>query len=139
VASPFRQAVSGDDALAFAAAFYSPDHPYYKRPFQAQYTWGMPRRTTLDKGWAGMCFQNDPICLDWLNRVAKVAGSIVRIEFDLQANLWGQPGVTTKIAALITPPYKEPAIKPVDQNSGSIEDFSANRRHYSDNSMRHLR
>ncbi|PNA07031.1 hypothetical protein C1X93_30565, partial [Pseudomonas sp. GW456-11-11-14-LB1] len=33
-------AVSGDDSLAFATAFYSPDHPHYARPFEYQYDWG---------------------------------------------------------------------------------------------------
>jgi len=135
---PF-EAVSGDDALAFAAAFYSPDHPYYKRPFQFQYTWGLPRRTTLDNGWAAMCFYDDPACLDWLNQVAKLAGSVVRTEFELQASLWGQPGVTTKIVALIAPPLKEPAVKPADPKSGAIQDFSAKRNKYSDAGRKHLR
>ncbi len=104
--TPF-DAVSGDDALAFAAAFYSPDHPYYKRPFQFQYTWGLPRRTTLDKGWAAMCFADDPPCLTWMDKVAKMSGAVVRSEFTLQASLWGQPGVSATISALIAPPLKE--------------------------------
>jgi hypothetical protein len=49
-------AVSGDDALAFATAFYSEGHPVYARPFAYQYTWGSLRRTTLEKGWAALCF-----------------------------------------------------------------------------------
>uniref|UniRef100_UPI001BB46220 hypothetical protein n=1 Tax=Acinetobacter baumannii TaxID=470 RepID=UPI001BB46220 len=44
-------AISGDDALAFATAFYSPDHPRYARPFAYQYTWVfLPRQTTLKQG-----------------------------------------------------------------------------------------
>ncbi|MBN8982554.1 MAG: glycosyltransferase family 39 protein [Rhizobiales bacterium] len=136
--TPF-EAVSGDDALAFATAFYSPDHPHYKRPFQFQYTWGLPRRTTLDKGWAAMCFYDDPPCLDWLNQVAKLAGSVVRTEFELQASLWGQPGVSTKIVGLIAPPLKEPAVKPANPKSGSIQEFSAKRHNYSDIDKRQLR
>jgi hypothetical protein len=49
-------AVSGDDALAFATAFYSEGHPVYARPFAYQHTWGSPRKTTLEKGWAALCF-----------------------------------------------------------------------------------
>ena len=137
---PF-EAVSGDDALAFAAAFYSPDHPYYKRPFQFQYTWGLPRRTTLDKGWAAMCFADDPPCLTLMERVTKLSDAVIRLEFTLQASLWGQPGVTATVVALIAPPLSEPAVKPPLPESGEIEDFSAVRR-YSDESLRtprHLR
>lgn len=137
---PF-EAVSGDDALAFATAFYSPDHPYYKRPFQFQYTWGLPRRTTLDKGWAAMCFADDPPCLTWMDQVAKLSSAVIRSEFTLQASLWGRPGVSAKVSALIAPPLREPATKPSLPKSGEIEDFSASRR-YSDGSLRtprHLR
>jgi 4-amino-4-deoxy-L-arabinose transferase-like glycosyltransferase len=127
--TPF-EAVSGDDALAFAAAFYSPDHPHYKRPFQFQYTWGMPRRTTLDKGWAAMCFADDPPCLAWMDQVAKLSNTVIRTEFKLQASLWGQPGVSATVSALIAPPVKEPT-ETTPPESGSIHDLSARRR-YSD-------
>ncbi len=50
-------AVSGDDALAFAAAFYSPDHPFYSRPFAYQYTGACRARPRSDRGWAALCFR----------------------------------------------------------------------------------
>lgn len=129
--SPF-EAVSGDDALAFAAAFYSPDHPYYKRPFQFQYTWGLPRRTTLDKGWAAMCFADDPPCLTWMDRVVKLSDMVIRSEFKLQASLWGQPGVTATVVALVAPPLKEKIEQPPTPKSDLIEDLSARRRRFSE-------
>ncbi len=43
-------AVSGDDALAFATAFYSPDHPRYRRPFALQ--WPIPLQHVFENGWA---------------------------------------------------------------------------------------
>jgi len=96
--------VSGDDALAFATAFYSPDHPYYRRPFRYQYTWGMPRVSTLEQGWAAMCFAEDSGCLAWMDRVAEVAPQVVRHEFVLEPVLWGRPGATARVVALIVPP-----------------------------------
>ncbi len=126
--APF-EAVSGDDALAFATAFYSPDHPYYKRPFQFQYTWGLPRRTTLDKGWAAMCVSDDPPCLTWMDRVEKLSEAVIRSEFTLRASLWGQPGVSMSVIALIAPPLKGSAVPPSSPKSGIIEDLSARRRY----------
>ena len=126
--APF-EAVSGDDALAFATAFYSPDHPYYKLPFQFQYTWGLPRRTTLDKGWAAMCFSDDPPCLTWMDRVEKLSEAVIRSEFTLRASLWGQPGVSMSVIALIAPPLKGSAVPPSSPKSGIIKDLSARRRY----------
>ncbi len=100
---PFSR-VSGDDALAFAVAFYSPDHPYYARPFAKQYTWPVPRKTTLEQGWAGVCFHDQPECLDWMDKTAARAGKVVRREFIAQARLLGMPGVSRKVVSLIVPP-----------------------------------
>lgn len=125
---PFT-AISGDDSLAFATAFYSPDHPYYKRPFQFQYTWGLPRPTTLEKGWAAMCIADDVICNGWMDRVAKIPATVIRSEFTLQASLWGRPGVTTKISAMIVPPVTTPPSEPASiRDDDRIEDFGASRR-----------
>lgn len=98
---PFSR-VSGDDALAFATAFYSPDHPYYARPFAKQYTWPIPRKTTLESGWAGLCFHDQPDCLDWMDKTAARAEKSVRGEFIAQAQLLGMPGVSRRVVWLIT-------------------------------------
>jgi hypothetical protein len=125
---PFT-AISGDDSLAFAAAFYSPDHPVYRRPFQFQYTWGLPRPATLEKGWAAMCFSDDATCLNWMRRVAEIPARVIRSEFTLQASLWGRPGVTTKISAMIVPPVDMQPAEPASIRDGEmIEDFGASRR-----------
>jgi MFS family permease len=100
---PFTR-VSGDDALAFATAFYSPDHPYYARPFAKQYTWPVPRKTTLERGWAGLCFHDQPECLEWMDKTAARAGKFVRTEFIAQAQLLDMPGVTRKVVSLIVLP-----------------------------------
>ena len=131
---PFA-AISGDDSLAFATAFYSPDHPYYRRPFQFQYTWGLPRAATLEKGWAAMCFTEDAACIGWMNRVAEIPAKVIRSEFTLQSHLWGRPGATTSISAMIVPPGKTPTPEPASiRNDGMIEDFGASRRRQYDSS-----
>lgn len=96
--------VSGDDALAFATAFYSPDHPYYSRPLRYQYTWPVPSKGRLGRGWAGICFRDQPDCLDWMDKTAQRAGKSVRGEFLAQAELLGMPGVSRKVVWLIVPP-----------------------------------
>jgi hypothetical protein len=86
-------ALSGSDALAFGAAFYSPDHPFYARPFLYQDEWRLPRKTTLERGWAALCFADQPDCLDWMAKAAARAGVYSRFETVLQAPLLGRPGV----------------------------------------------
>ena len=120
-------AVSGNDALAFAAAFYSPDHPVYVRPFVYQYTWGMPRKSTLEKGWAALCFDDQGDCLEWMERTSARASRFVRSEFAVQSTLLGRPGATRHVIALIVPPLAEELITPTPGTS-KAEDFSANRR-----------
>ncbi len=116
-------AVSGDDTLAFATAFYSPDHPNYARPFEYQYTWGLPRRATLDRGWAALCFRDQNDCSRWMEWVSGRAGHFVRREFTVQATLWGRPGLTRGVIVLIVPPRGEGA-----GPESAADDFSANRR-----------
>jgi len=116
-------AVSGDDALAFATAFYSPDHPRYARPFAYQYTWGLPRKMTLDRGWAALCFRGQDYCNRWMESVSAGAGQFVRREFTVQAMLWGRPGVTREVVVLMVPPRGRSAAP-----ESAADDFSASRR-----------
>lgn len=118
------QAVSGDDALAFATAFYSPDHPYYARPFAYQYAWRVPRKTTLERGWAALCFADQSDCIAWMREAAQRAGHYVQVQFEVQAELLGTAGVKRSIVTLLVPPQAEPTSSP----SNSPEDFSAIRR-----------
>jgi 4-amino-4-deoxy-L-arabinose transferase-like glycosyltransferase len=119
--------VSGNDALAFAAAFYSEDHPVYARPFAYQYTWGLPRKTTLENGWAALCFVEQDDCLDWMGKVAARAPRFIRTEFAVQSTLLGKPGATRRVTALIVPPSQE-EIPPPSPASSDAEEFSASRR-----------
>ncbi|WP_354201009.1 glycosyltransferase family 39 protein [Bradyrhizobium sp. JR4.1] len=116
-------AVSGDDALAFAMAFYSPDHPHYAQPFGDQSPGGLPRKTTLDRGWAALCFRDQDDCSRWMDGVAGRVGHFVRREFIVQAQLWGRPGLTRDVVVLMVPP-REGGAAP----EGVADDFSANRR-----------
>jgi len=116
-------AVSGDDSLAFAAAFYSPDHPQYARPFEHQYDWGLPRKTTLDRGWAALCFEGQNSCISWMEFVSSRAGSFVRREFTVQASLWGRPGLTRNVVVLMVPPRTNGTLP-----ESAAQDFSASKR-----------
>ncbi|MES2031342.1 MAG: glycosyltransferase family 39 protein [Pseudomonadota bacterium] len=119
--------ISGDDGLAFATAFYSPDHPLYGRPFQFQYTWGMPRPTTLQRGWAAMCFATDSVCVAWMDRVAALEPQHVRFDFEVQPRLWGQAGIPATVSALMVLPRANEATTP-GPSSGGAEDFSSSHR-----------
>ncbi len=120
--------VSGDDGLAFATAFYSPDHPRYSRPFRFQYAWGMPRPATLQRGWVGLCFAKDLTCLDWMGRVAAIDRHHLRVDFDVQPTLWGTPGIPATVAALMVLPYGPNTGQPGDLRSVAAEDFSSSGR-----------
>lgn len=117
--------ISGDDALAFATAFYSPDHPSYARPFEYQYSWGLPRKTTLDRGWAALCFRDQDSCGRWMAGVSLRAGTVVRREFTVQATLWGSPGLTRDVVVLMVPPRRSGNDAPPESTA---DDFSASRR-----------
>ncbi|WP_249225376.1 glycosyltransferase family 39 protein [Tardiphaga alba] len=120
--------VSGDDGLAFATAFYSPDHPRYSRPFRYQYTWGMPRPTTLERGWAGLCFTRDTVCTDWMGKVAERDRQAIRVDFEVQPRLWGRPGTPTMISALMVPPRIAQLRDPAGSLADTAEDFSSSHR-----------
>src|SRR3981189_1118710 len=120
-------AVSGDDALAFATAFYSPDHPVYARPFAYQYTSGLPRKMTLEKGWAALCFVDQYDCIEWMGTSAARATRFVRFEFVVRSTLLGRPGATRRVVAVIVPPRIEEGTTPMPGTSNA-QDFSANRR-----------
>jgi Dolichyl-phosphate-mannose-protein mannosyltransferase len=99
--------VSGSEALAFAAALYSPDHPEYQHVWHAGDMWGpMPSQATLERGWGAMCFSDEEECITWMNMVAPISRS-VRSEFTVQSRLMGLAGATRQVTALIVPPFNE--------------------------------
>jgi hypothetical protein len=105
-------AVGGDDGLAFATAFYSPDHPVYQSSLVYPHPEASPREASLRRGWAALCYDVDTYCIASMESTAARAGRYVRTEFVVQSMLFGQPGASQRFAALIVPPYDEDKIAP---------------------------
>src|SRR5450631_1125323 len=124
---PALPAVGGDDGLAFATAFYSPDHPVYDGRLVYPYTEALPLQTTFQRGWAALCFDDDTDCIASMERTAARASRFVRSEFVVQSTLLGQRGATQRFTALIVPPSIEETITPLPAK-GIAEDFSGSRR-----------
>ncbi len=97
--------VSGTDALAFAAAFYSPDHPEYQHVWSPEDS-SAPSAASLKRGWGSMCFSDDEHCIIQIERVAP-PDRTVRSEFTVQSVLMGIPGATQQVTALIVRPSDE--------------------------------
>jgi 4-amino-4-deoxy-L-arabinose transferase-like glycosyltransferase len=120
-------AVGGDDALAFAMAFYSPDHPVYEERLVLPIVEKLPPETTFKQGWAALCFGGDRNCVAAMEKTAAQASRFVRSEFVVQSTLLGQPGATERFTALMVPPFMEEEIAPAS-GTGIAADSSAVRR-----------
>jgi len=130
VGTPLK-AVGGDEALAFAMAFYSPDHPIYERRLVNPLPQPLPLQSHLDSGWVALCFNGDEHCALAMQRIAERAPRIIRFEIAVQSSLWGQPGASDRFVAFIVPPSSsQPSsdTAPTPQKPGPAEDFSAIRR-----------
>ena len=97
-------AVGGDDDLAFALAFYSPDHPVYERPLVNPGAEPLPDPALLARGWAALCFGEDEACAKAMERTAAQAPRVVRSAFAVHSALFGQPGASQSFTAIIVPP-----------------------------------
>jgi 4-amino-4-deoxy-L-arabinose transferase-like glycosyltransferase len=120
-------AVGGDEGLAFATAFYSPDHPVYEERLVVPRTEALPHQATFERGWAALCYDGDAGCIASMERIAARAARFVRTEFVIQSTLFGQPGASQRFAALIVPPSDAEKTTP-SRTRGIAEDFSAIRR-----------
>ncbi len=119
-------AVGGDDGLAFATAFYSPDHPVYDwRLVHPNAERALPPQATFEQGWAALCFDGDTYCIAAMERTAARASRYLRSDFVLESTLLGRPGATQGFTALIVPPATEENLTPP---TGMAEDLSAMRR-----------
>jgi 4-amino-4-deoxy-L-arabinose transferase-like glycosyltransferase len=105
-------AVGGDDGLAFAMAFYSPDHPVYQSPLVYPHTETSPGEASFSRGWAALCYDVDTDCIAAMERTAARAGRYVRTGFVVDSTLVGQPGASQGFAALMVPPYDEDKAAP---------------------------
>lgn len=118
-------AVGGDDGLAFATAFYSPDHPLYEVRLVHPNAERLPPEARFERGWAALCFDGDRYCIASMERTAARASRHIRSEFVLESNLLGQPGATQGFIALVVPPSTGEDVVPP---TGMAEDLSAIRR-----------
>jgi 4-amino-4-deoxy-L-arabinose transferase-like glycosyltransferase len=96
--------VGGDDDLALALAFYSPDHPRYENRLVNPRMKKQPDGAVLERGWAALCFGEDAGCLDSAEEAAARAPRFIRSEFAVQSSLLGQPGASQRFTAIMVPP-----------------------------------
>jgi 4-amino-4-deoxy-L-arabinose transferase-like glycosyltransferase len=120
-------AVGGDEGLAFATAFYSPDHPVYEERLVVPHTDVLSRQVIFQQGWAALCYSGDASCAASMEGIAARASRFARSEFVVQSTLLGRRGSTQHFTALIIPPSIEGTIKPLPATGGA-EDLSARRR-----------
>ncbi|MEN3288892.1 MAG: hypothetical protein V7634_3192 [Bradyrhizobium sp.] len=120
-------AVGGDEGLAFAAAFYSPDHPIYDVRLLTPNVQPQPGGRRPEQGWTALCYDTDISCVRAVERAVAPERQVVRSNFVLQSTLLGRPGATQGFVALIVPPTTDEPAKPAPSRS-IAEDFSAKRR-----------
>ena len=118
-------AVGGDEGLAFAMAFYSPDHPSYEVRLVLPNAEKLPREVTFEQGWAALCYEGDSYCIASMEKTAARASRYVRSDFALELTLLGQPGATQGFVAVIVPPSSGEDDAPP---TGIAEDLSSIRR-----------
>jgi hypothetical protein len=106
-------AISGDEGLAFATAFYSPDHPVLDEQLVHPKNLRLPPEATFDGGWAALCYDGDASCIALMGKVAARASRYVRSKFALESTLLGQSGATQGFVALIVPPSIEDHVTPL--------------------------
>jgi hypothetical protein len=111
--------VGGDDGLAFAAAFYSPDHPRYEMSLVHPHELQLPGAT---QGWAALCYDTDISCISGMQAAASRARHWVRADFTLRTNLFGWRGASQGFVALIVPPDNS---RPGEPGQDLVEDFGA--------------
>jgi hypothetical protein len=120
-------AVGGDEGLAFAAAFYSPDHPVYDARLTTANVQPQPTGSRSARGWSALCYDTDSHCVMAIERAMADEQHVVRSEFTLQSALLGQPGATQGFVVLIVPPARDEPTKP-PPNHNIADEFSASRR-----------
>jgi hypothetical protein len=121
-------AVGGDEGLAFAAAFYSPDHPVYDVRLLTPNVRPQPEGGRSERGWTALCYDTDIPCITAVERAAAPERHVVRSEFTLQSDLLGRPGATQRFIVLIIPPAADAPAAPSPNSRSIAEEFSAKRR-----------
>jgi 4-amino-4-deoxy-L-arabinose transferase-like glycosyltransferase len=100
-------AAGGTDELAFALAFYSPDHPRYEQRLVSP---GLAQ--TLDTGdfaggWVALCRGEDAPCVAAIETAAARAPRIVQSEFTFELSWFGWPGARQRFVAIMVPPAEQ--------------------------------
>jgi hypothetical protein len=117
--------VSGDDGLAFAATFYSSDHPRYSQLYVDQDIWQMPMEGTFAKGWSALCFTGEPNCDVWMTKIVRKVPSARRWTFQARLSLWGFRGATRDVTAIMIASPAGPAEEAPAQR---LDEVGARRR-----------
>jgi 4-amino-4-deoxy-L-arabinose transferase-like glycosyltransferase len=97
-------AVGGDEDLAFALAFYSPDHPRYEERLVNPGAKPPLDSDAFRRGWAALCFGEDAACITGTEQSAPQGARLVKSEFELQSSLLGQTGARQRFAAIMVFP-----------------------------------
>jgi hypothetical protein len=104
--------VGGEEPLALATAFYSPDHPLFEDELVCPKTDEFPK-AAISRGWAALCFVNDDACLQRMAKNVAGAAGVVETEFTVQSTLMGFPGAEQRVKAFIVPPSAEATMAPM--------------------------
>lgn len=96
--------VGGDDDLALALAFYSPDHPRYESRFVNPRMKRRQDSAVRASGWAALCFAEDAGCTSSMEETAARFPRVVRSEFTVRSELLGQIGASQRFAAFMVLP-----------------------------------
>lgn len=101
--------VGGEEGLALATAFYSPDHPRYEGELVCPKKDELPK-ATISRGWAGLCFIEDGVCIDRTKVKATRSPRMLETEFTVRSILFGHRGAERRLKAFIIPPAGEEMI-----------------------------
>jgi 4-amino-4-deoxy-L-arabinose transferase-like glycosyltransferase len=119
-------AISGNENLALATAFYAEDHPSYRKMFAFTGASSAPDWAYTD-GWAALCFANDPHCVAWIRKVATLDRKSSVVEFDVTSSFWGRAGTTARICAIMMLPDGKTQDDPDGDDDDMIEYSSQSR------------
>jgi hypothetical protein len=97
----------GNDDLAFALAFYSPDHPSYEVRLVNRDPAQLLDTTDFAEGWAAMCFGENTACVTAIEGTAARAPRVIRSDFTFELSWFGMAGARQRFIAIMVPPVPE--------------------------------
>lgn len=96
--------VASSTEFANAAAFYSPDHPRSWDLAEPQLTPWIAEAAPPRNGWAAICPAREELCFNLVDRAAKHAAGVTRVEFDHAAAFFGRRGPSKRFVFVLVPP-----------------------------------